>query len=100
MFFCVFLFKVFRVCFKNYLYTKLISPKCPTCCVCLLGDKNETKINLSNPSISENNTEPTNVFNLTDMFKDDEGLQLYLDFKTCANLKQSLPDYVTAININ
>ena len=41
-----------------------------------------------------------NVFNLTDMFKDDEGLQLYLDFKTCANLKQSLPDYVTAININ
>ena len=41
-----------------------------------------------------------NVQNYTDMFKDDVGLELYFDFKTCANLKINLPDYVTPVNIN
>ena len=32
-------------------------------------------------------------------FENDEGLHLYLGFKTCANLKVLLPEYVTAIDI-
>ena len=39
-----------------------------------------------------------NVENLTDMFDKDEGLQLYMDFHTCSNLKASLPEYVTPID--
>ena len=41
-----------------------------------------------------------NVEKLDNIFENDEGLQLYMDFKTCANLRAILPDYVTANDIS
>ena len=36
----------------------------------------------------------TDVQNLENMFEKDEGLELYLNYKTCANLKEILPYYI------
>ena len=38
--------------------------------------------------------------NLENMFEKDEGLELYMDYKTCANLKQILPTYITTHDIS
>ena len=55
-------------------------------------------ISLSSLNIGTFSTE--NVGDLTNIFDKDEGLVLYMNFKTCANLKEKLPKYVTPININ
>ena len=49
-------------------------------------------------NISTFNTSSCN--NFTDMFKDDDGLVLYLDKKICGNLIDELPDYVDYYDIH
>ena len=53
---------------------------------------------LSSLDISTFNTK--NVKNFTDMFLNDDGLDLYVDFSKCSNLKEILPVYINVHDIS
>ena len=40
------------------------------------------------------------VTNFTNMFENDNGLNLYLDSKICSNLKQQLPNFINVHDIS
>ena len=41
-----------------------------------------------------------NARDLTDIFLNDDGLTLYVDFYFCSNLKEYIPDYIKVIDIS
>ena len=41
-----------------------------------------------------------NVRNFANIFLNDDGLTLYVDFNKCSNLKEYLPDYIKVIDIS